>query len=426
MSFGRSLMPLILILSLALTNHARAGPTEHVLHGFPRVGGGFDPASSLVLDASGNLYGTSQAGGSSNCSSGCGVVFELTPSANGRWKEKVLYTFQGGTDGGGPAGNVLFDALGNLYGTTEWGGTPSGCPEEYHDGCGTVFQLSPNPDGSWTESVLYRFQGSPDGSQPAGLNFDAAGNLYGTSTGNYNAQGATVYELSPPRQRGGEWTERILAAFDGLFEVPNAGLAIDSHGNLFGTTQVPYWGSCTETCGQVFEIARKNGTWATTTLYAFPGGGNGASPAAGVIFDSKGNLYGTTRDGGNNFGIAFKLRHQGKQWKPALLYNFCSSNNCADGAHPLAALVFDQSGTLYGTTYSGGRGCYTGPNGCGVVFELSKTKSGWRETILHRFTNDPDGSKPAASLIFDDTGNIYGTTFAGGDVGAGTVFEIVP
>src|SRR5208283_3490573 len=152
---------------------------------------------------------------------------------------------------------------------------------------------------------------------------------------------------------------------------------------------------------------------------------NGADPMAGLIFDGQGNLYGTTYKGGNNFGVAFELEAKGHQWNPALLYDFCSADNCEDGAHPLASLVSDKAGDLYGTTFDGGRGCIKGFRGCGIVFKLTKTKSGWRETVLHYFADDPDGSKPAASLIFDSAGNIYGTTTSGGN-DLGTVFELIP
>jgi len=361
-------------------------------------------------------------GNLSVCSEGCGTVFELMPSANGQWREKVLYVFQGGTDGANPSGNLVFDEAGNLYGTTVYGGTSSNC----YQGCGTVFELSPNSDSSWKETVLYRFQGGADASGPAGLIFDRAGNLYGASSVDVDQAGATVFELSPPRQKGGAWTEQIIATFSCCGEAPNAALAWDGEGKLIGTTQVNN-GFCNATCGQVFELTLAGGNWVQTSLYAFRGEGNGANPMAGVIFDGEGNLYGTTRRGGNNFGIAYELKHKGHQWSPALLYNFCSTNNCADGAHPEAGLVFDKAGNLYGTTYDGGTGCGNGYRGCGTVFELTHAKSGWRETVLYHFTDDPRGSKPAANLIFDNAGNLYGTTvYDAGGGGYGTVFEITP
>ncbi len=423
MRVRRLLTVVSLFLSLMSANPTWARAKEKVLYAFGGVGDGAFPYSSLTWDASGNLYGTTMHGGNlSICSAGCGTVFKLTPSADGHWREKALYAFQAGTDGAYPIGNLVFDAVGNLYGTTAWGGTPNKCTDAYLVGCGTVFELSPNSDGSWSETVLYRFQGSGDGSQPGFLIFDAAGNLYGTSTGSGYTDGATVFELSPPRKPGGTWTEQVLYAFDNTFETPNASLALDAHGNIFGTTQAPY---CNQTCGRVFELSPINGSWVETSIYQFPTGGNGDNPMAGVTLATDGDIYGTTYKGGNNFGVAFKLSITSGQWHSTLLYNFCSDNKCGDGAHPLASLVFDKAGNLYGTTYDGGRGCAN--QGCGTVFKLTHTKSGWTRTLLYRFANDPRGSNPAASLIFDNAGNLYGTTvYDAGGGGFGTVFEITP
>jgi len=424
MNFRRLLILLAVVLNLASADGAWASPKEKVLYRFRAAEDGSKPSSSLVMDASGNLYGTTmQAGeGFSNCNYGCGTVFELMPSGNDEWRFKTIYAFQGGTDGASPSGNLVFHQAGNLYGTTLGGGTVGNC--YYQAGCGTVFELSPNSDGSWTETVLYRFQGYPDGFRPSGLTLDATGSLYGTTSVNLEAAGATVYKLSPPQQKGGTWTEQTMTTFPCCGEAANSVLVMDNRGNLIGTTQVQNQ-FCNKTCGQVFELALVDGEWVETSLYQFAGEGNGANPMAGVILDGDGNLYGATRQGGNNFGVAFQLKHNSPQWNSTLLYNFCSDNNCADGAHPLAGVVFDKSGNLYGTTYDGGTGCNKGYRGCGIVFKLTHTRSGWEEMVLHHFSDDPDGSKPAASLIFDSAGNIYGTTTSGGkDVG--TVFEITP
>jgi hypothetical protein len=422
MKFRGLLILLAAFCNLASPCGASASPTEKVLYRFRGGKDGYNPTSTLAIDASGNLYGTTnQAGeGYSNCNYGCGTVFEIMPSGKGNWQEKTIYSFQGGTDGAHPSGNLVFDAAGNLYGTTLGGGIPGNC--YYQAGCGSVFELSPKSDGSWTETVLYRFQGSPDGFRPAGLILDAAGNLYGSGGVILDGGGATVYELSPPQRKGGAWTEQTLTTFECCGEAANPILVLDSRGNLIGTTQAP----CNTTCGQVFELANVGGVWVETSLYKFPGGGNGANPMAGVIFDGRGNLYGTTHQGGNNFGVAFELKHTNGQWRPTLLYNFCTANNCKDGAHPVASLIFDKAGNLYGTTYDGGTGCSKGYKGCGIVFNLTNTKSGWKETIIHRFADDPDGSQPAEGLTFDNAGNIYGTTMSGGNVGVGTVFEIIP
>jgi len=419
------LVLLTLFLTLTLADGAWASSREKVLYRFKGGKDGTNPSSSLVLDASGNLYGTAAEGGEgfSNCNYGCGTVFELMPSADGQWSLKTIYSFQGGTDGANPSGNLVFDGTGNLYGTTVGGGTVGNC--YYQPGCGTVFELSPSSDGNWMETPWCTGSGYPDGFRPSGLVLDAAGNLYGTTSVNLGAGGATVYELSPPKQKGGAWTEQTLTTFGCCGEAANAVLILDSHSHLFGTTQVQF-GFCNATCGQVFELTRVGGHWTGTSLYRFQGEGNGANPMAGLMIDGEGNLYGTTRQGGNNFGVTFELKHKGQQWNSTLLYNFCSADNCSEGAHPRASLVFDKAGNLYGTTYDGGTGCDKGYKGCGTVFKLTHSQSGWQETVLHRFTDEPDWSKPAASVIIDSAGNIYGTTVSGGDLGIGTIFEIVP
>jgi uncharacterized repeat protein (TIGR03803 family) len=425
MRFRGFLVLLAGLLNLASAECAWASPREKVLYQFQGTKDGSSPSSSLVLDASGNLYGTTMQGGEgfSNCNYGCGTVFEIRRSAASPWQEKTIYSFQGGTDGFGPSGNLVFDEAGNLYGTTVGGGKLGSC--SYQAGCGTIFELSPNSDGSWTETVLYRFQSTTDGFRPAGLILDAAGNLYGTTSVDLEAGGATVYKLSPPQRKGGAWTEQTLTTFPCCGEAANPVLVLDSHGNLIGMTRVQY-GFCDDTCGQVFELTPVGGGWVETSLHQFRGEGNGANPMAGVILDSEGNLYGTTRQGGTNFGVAFELKRKGRQWNPILLYNFCSADNCSEGAHSLAGLVFDTAGNLYGTTYDGGTGCDSGYRGCGTVFKLTHTQSGWREAVLHRFADNPDGSKPAAGLILDSAGNLYGTTVSGGAAEAGTVFEIIP
>jgi len=375
------------------------------------------------MDAAGNLYGTADYGGDLNCSnsypnSGCGVVFEVLPSAEGKWQERVLYAFHGGTDGIQPLGNLLFDASGNLYGTTFGGGTDTSCSPPL--GCGTVFELSPKGDGSWKETVLYSFQNGSDGAQPSGLTFGASGKLYGVS---YLYAGSAVFELSPSQTKGGAWTETtIYTTGNSSYVWVSPNFVFDQKGSLYGSWFPNF---C---CGGVFELKYADKTWQWTDLYDFQGGGNGDEPGSGIIFDSKGRMYGTGISGGNNWGIAFELKRSGGQWTESMLYNFCSFNNCADGASPGAPLVFDQAGNLYGTTEAGGAACSNG--GCGVVFKLAPTKSGeWTETVLHRFKGGLDGSSPYDGLTLDGKGHTYGTTGVGGTSsgqGYGTVFEVTP
>ena len=416
---------LILVVYLLLATTGQAAVHEKVLYRF--VGGtdGAHPSSSLLLDAAGNLYGTTVDGGNlPNCFSGlgCGVVFKLTPpSGNGKWKETVLYAFQGGTDGLEPTGGLVFDNAGNLYGTTYGGGTGTACT--YVPGCGTVFELSPK-GGHWIEKVLYSFQNGTDGALPSGLTIDASGNLYGTTIAGGAAGRGTVYELSPPQHKRGQWAETTLYAFQDFEIQANPGLVFDPKGNLYGTWYQLY--SCYPGCGAVFELKHAGKYWQETDLYDFRGGGNGGEPMAGIVFDDKGHVYGTGAEGGNNQGIAFEVTCSGNQWTEVILYTFCSQNNCADGADPYAPLIFDQSGNLYGTTVGGGTGCSFNSS-CGVVFKLTPGKFGWTETVLHNFKGSPDGSNPTQGVIFDKSGNIYGTTPNGGASGGyGTVFELAP
>ena len=368
---------------------------------------GAGPEAGLISDAAGNFYGTTSAGGNS----AAGTVFEMSPNGSGGWTEKLLYSFGEGLDGIGPQAALVSDANGNLYGTTSAGGF-------YR--AGTAFELSPNGSGGWTERVLHTFGEAADGSVSlAGLIFDGAGNLYGTtSSGGVNFYG-TAFELSP--NGGGGWTETVLYSFgagtDGA--VPPAGLIRDGAGNLYGTT---YSGG-TYNLGTVFELTPNgSGGWVETVLYSFNNNGlDGTNPYSGLIFDSAGNLYGTTFYGGtHNTGIVFELTPNGSGgWVETVLYSF--NNNNSDGAYPRAGLILDSAGNLYGTTSSGGTAFY------GTAFELSPDgRGGWTETVLHSFSGVEDGSNPDAGLIMDHAGDLYGTTAVGGSGGwvVGTVFEI--
>ncbi len=335
------------------------------------------------------------------------------------WNEKVLHSFNNnGTDGYEPYffGSLIFDAAGNLYGTTYAGGIY---------GYGTAFELSP-AGGSWTETVLYNFgNGMGDGRNPrAGLIFDATGNLYGTSTTGGTSGYGTVFELTPTG--GGGWTERVLYSFgntpDGAYA--NAVLIFDGAGNLYGTTEL---GGANGPYGTVFELTpTAGGGWTEKVLHSFANGTDGARPLASVIFDAAGNLYGTTTEGGTNRdGTVFELTPTaGGGWTETLLHSF--NNNGTDGFLPNAGLIFDATGNLYGTTYYGGAGGGCQPNGCGTVFELTPTAGGgWTEQVLFSF-NSTDGAIPVVGLIFDATGNLYGATTEGGTLNAGTVFELTP
>ena len=247
---------------------------------------GFYPSGQLLFDGAGNIYGTTWFGGYSDE----GTIFQLTPS-NGSWAEDILYNFGVGNDMGGaqPYGGVIFDHAGNLYGTTQWGGTSV---------YGVVYELTPNGN-SWTETVLYDFTGGNDGGRPEyNLVMDAAGNLYGTTgwVPETNNPG-TVYELTPS---GGAWTYHLLYAFPSAAQGAGAvsGLTMDSAGNLYGTTSFEGNQNCTNGCGTVFKLAPSGNGWVYSNLYNFTGGADGSFPFGGVVLDNEGNLYGTAEYGG--------------------------------------------------------------------------------------------------------------------------------
>jgi len=394
--------------------------SEKTVHVFKGEKDGAQPASELIADANGNLYGTTEAGGD-GCSAGCGTVFEITPAG----KESVLYGFRGGSDGISPVDAPLIDGSGGLVGTTAGGGG-NGCAGY---GCGTIYGLA--PDG--TETVLYAFQGQGDGSYPfGGVVEDANGDLFGTTGDGGNFGGVcgsygcgTVFELTA------NGSLKTLYAFRGKSDgsIPGGGVILDSAGNLYGTT---YYGgnksaNCNGIgCGVVFEISA-NGAY--TVLYTFQGGADGDSPEAGLVADAAGNLYGTTTFGGNapacgsnGCGTVFEVSPSGQE---KILHAFQSGS---DGLAPEASVVLDNAGNIYGTTYYGGStSCkISGHIGCGTVFEV--TPDG-KETLLYVFRDHgtkPRGAYPAAGLFLDSNGALYGTTSAGGKDKDGVVFRVTP
>jgi len=394
----------VVVLGAIPGSHIMAQTTFKTLHKFGTTkNDGLASAASLVFDQSGNLYGTTVTGGDLNC--GCGVVFRLTQQTDGSWKESLLHIFKDLSPGGGPTANVIFDKVGNLYGTTASGG-----PSHY----GTVFKLSPNADGTWNESVIYAFNGQHDGGAPqAGLIFDQAGNLYGTTFLSGNSNG-TVFQLTP--NTNGGWAHSVLYAF-GPGKTgfgPHAGVIFDQAGNLYGTAEFGGSGG-----GVVFRLTKgSNGKWTETVLHSFTGGKDGGAPQGGVIFDQAGNLYGTTFGGGaGKNGVVFRLTATaGGGWKAEPLHQFTLEGR-KDGGQPVAGLIFDSAGNLYGTATRGGA------YGFGVVFKLAN--GGWKETLLHSFKNNP-GSVPSAALISDSAGNLYGTSLGDGESTAGSVFEDTP
>jgi uncharacterized repeat protein (TIGR03803 family) len=372
------------------TAEAHADATFTVLYSFEGTQTGYFPAG-LLRGVAGNFYGTTQAGGSSNnCSGGCGTVFKLDATG----EETVLYSFTGGTtDGRMPTAGLIRDAAGNFYGTTFYGGASD---------FGTVYKL----DTTGKETVLHSFTGGADGILPAaGLVRDPTGNLYGvTEVGGVSGWG-TVYKLDTTGK------ETVLYSFAGALTdggVPGSILIRDAAGNLYGTTSA----GGASNFGTVYKLDMSG---KETVLYSFTGGADGRNPWAGLVRDAAGNLYGTTNQGGGSHecyggcGTVYKLDTTGTE---TVLYRFAGH---PDGRIPSAGLLRDAAGNLYGTAYGGGASRY------GTVFKLDTTG---KFTVLHSFTlGAADGISPAG-LARDAAGNLYGTTYQGGEFNMGTVFKL--
>lgn len=481
-----------------------SGWQEKVLYFFGDQGF-YAPTGGLTIDQAGNLYGAVSGGNPGDYDGcywpyhgsfpGCGAIFELSPNGDGTWTESYIYVFTGTPDGSTPRSTLVFDAKGNLFGTTEYGGYSSGsCQGNYLLGCGTVFELSPNGGGTWSENVLYDFAAQGDGANPIGdLVLDQQGNLYGTTYGVYAGVGS-VFKLSH-----GSWKETTLHRFTakGDGQHPNGGVVLDGAGNVYGTTEYGGSDNCPGTCGTVYELTPAGHTWTETIIYKFVGEKDGSHPAGDVFLDSSGDLYMTTSSGGyhgcdHGCGSVLKLTPgSGGQWTGSAIYSFpfhddggfsyaglisdtsgnfygttqyggdlsCNyplgcgtvfemtpslsgklvakvlhqfSDAHGDGAFPVGGLVADLSGNLYGTTqYGGYKGCASSNSQCGTVFMLSPSSDGsWNEKIIHHFSFASDGFGPAAGLVRDQTGNLYGTTGSGGTAcqggGCGTIFELSP
>jgi len=455
--------------------------TEIVLYTFcsqPNCADGEGPASSLTRDGAGNLYGTTALGGANMN----GTVFELSPNGAGGYNETVLYSFcslQNCADGNDPASTLIFDGAGNLYGTACSGGAngqgvPSACGDGF-DGYGVVFELSPKPGGGcpsgsnsgdgWCETVLYSFTSNPDGSSPfAGLSLDPSGNLYGTTYGGGTGMGA-VYELSP--NGSGGWSESVLYSFcaqpkcaDGAHP---GGQVQAAKGNFYATTE----SGGASAAGTVFGLSPEphggcpsgsytgNG-WCEAILHNFAGRPtDGDYPTGTPTIDSAGNLYGTTVYGGHGrcfdgnpgCGTVWKMTPSGSAYTEEVLHSFMSGPGffkCCFAIQapdrPLPGLLLDASGNLYGMTTYGGTPSYCQEKGkkidvqgCGAIFELARRSKGTKYTtnLLWIFTLG-DGAHPLSSLI-SEGGNFYGTTYDGGfgdfcpyRDGCGVAFEFTP
>jgi hypothetical protein len=398
---------------------------------------GADPSGNLLADATGNLYGTTTLGGSSSaCNVGCGTVFELSPQPNGTWQETILHNFcvsnSSCSDGSDPQAGLVMDAKGNLYGTTNQGGLTN-CPIA-QVGCGVVFELSPPslPGTAWTYTVLHNFCSIPDGGNcadgalPKGpVAFDSAGNLYGTTSlgGNNGAfyTSGTIFELSPGANG---WIETVLYKFcsvqsagictDGGY--PIAGVTLDKAGNLLGTTFTGGASNSPAGAGTVYKLSREGGAWKQSVLYT--AGTSLFSPRAffaPVTLDSVGNIYFTFAAGGRipgvtipGYGGVFRLNRKGSDQSVFVF-------NGTDGVGPTAGVLPDsERHLLYGTAAIASGG---------TVFQLDASG---QEMVLHTFCSDGclDGQNSFSGITEGQAGNLYGAAISGGAFGNGVIFQI--
>jgi len=375
---------LSILLYVVLAPHASA-VVEQTLHTFDASAA--NPTTNLVFDAQGNLYGATGNGGNQTCNFGCGVVFRLSARSG----YKVIYQFTGGADGGYPEGSLVFDAAGDLYGVTAWG-------------YGTIFKLSPQPDGTWTQTTIHAFSGVPDGSTPySGLTMDAAGNLYGTTRVGGASGVGCVYQLTP--QPDGTWKESVIHSFYGPDgEYPWAEVSVASNGTVYGTT---IWGGAYQH-GTVFSLTPNGGSWKESVLFSFKGGKNHGEPAGNVVLDSFGNLIGTASDNGESYpGCVYKLTpNPDGTWTGTTIHTFAKAG---DGSFPEGNLIRDRLGDLYGTTYVGGAGY-------GTIFRLQSLPGGaWTYALVYDF-DYKDGASPTLgnSVNFDRYNRLFMATVYGG------------
>jgi uncharacterized repeat protein (TIGR03803 family) len=418
-----------LALTLAILVSPAGAQTLDTLYSFPSLANGQVLPNSMIV-INGVVYGTTQNGGTACAGSKtCGMVYSLTPpgTSGGAWTPTVLYSFtaQSG-DGANPrSGLTLGSSI--LYGTTYFGGTGSSGPSSGH---GTVYQLTPpaTKSGTWTESVIFSFQGGPTGSNPqGGLAVGSSGVLYGTTYAGGAAGQGTVFQLSPPSKPGGNWTEKVLHNFAGGSDGsgPQSALLLGTNGTLYGVTFAGGSPCPNPGCGTVFQVtppSKQGGKWTESVIYSFTGqNGDGSSPEA-LTLSKNGGLAGFTAYGGDsNEGTAFAMlppSTPGGAWKEVVIHSF---TGIQDGYYPYGLAYNSSSGTIYGTT------TYGPGTAWGTVFSLAPptTQGGvWTETTLHTFSNGSDGAVPGSLVL--SKGMIFGNTYQGGASSQGTVFQMVP
>ena len=429
--FQESIMKSAALLLSALILSAILLPAQeyNIIYSWVGNTGIFEPDSPMVMDSQGNLYGTL-----------AGAVFKLSPpsEAGGQWTEQVLIDSTGPSVRL-PSHGLVFDSAGNLYGVSTNEGQVGGQAVT-----GYIAEVSPpsTPGGTWTSQILYLF---PDDETTSSTNceapqsyltMDSKGNLYGTCI-NAGANGiGGVYELSPPGQAGGQWTQKLLHSFandgvDGNGPGPEAGLILDAHGNLYGTTE----NGGTNNLGVAFELSPSSGgEWTETILYTFGKGGGPNTPMGALVFDHQGNLYTTTADGGTpGAGAVVELSppaNQGSEWTLSQLYGF--GGKATNGRNPATGVLFDAAGNLWGTTTHGSTYYSTGPaNTDGVLFELMpQAGGGWQEVVRHLFGAPGEVLGAGSPMVIDSKGNLYGGGSGGAancpSTGCTGIFEYSP
>ncbi len=406
--------------ALLLSSASPALAWDHsVAHVFKGPNGA-NPVGGVVTGADGNIYGVTRNGGAF----GEGTVFMMSPPVAGkvRWSETILHSFNHATgDGAYPAAGLVQDADGSLYGTTAAGGAQQQ---------GTVFKLTQGKTGgAWSETILHSFgDTSQDGTYPASqLITGPGGRLFGATFEGGSSGYGTVFELDPPARGHGAWSETVLHSFAGIDgSGPIGNLVADGAGNLFGASE--NGGASND--GAVFELtppADGQSVWKTSVVVSFSyNAGTGVAPLAGVVFNGAGDLVGTTYAGGKHgAGAVFVLHpsaHGETTWREQLVYSFVY--DAKRGSFPASGVIFDSAGNLYGTTQSGGK--YNN----GIIFQLSppaQGKPGWTENVLHAFAaGTGSDTAPNGTVVPDGSGGVFGTSYDGGKLGYGTLFRLTP
>jgi len=402
---GRGVTTVAVALAFALTlviPGTVQAQSYHVLYNFTGGRDGAQPYAGLSIDRGGKLYGTTHSG---NEGVNWGVVYQFRRAGTG-WIFQSLQLFDGAL-----AARAIIGPNGSVYGTS-----PNNL-DQYRSGY--VFNLRPQLNActtaicNWNASILYGFSGGADGGQPryGDLVFDALGNMYGTTAVGGTGSGV-VYKMT---QSGGNWSEQPIYAFNGTPDgaTPFGGVVFDSVGNIYGTTTQ----GGANGFGAVYELSPSGSGYTERVIYSFTGGTDGSYPTAAIYIDGSGNLFGTTSNGGSGGGgTVFELSPNGSSFNYTLLHSFSGGTQCG----PWGTLAADSNGNLFGTTVC------DGATGHGNIFEEAKSGSSYTYSSVYDFANGSDGGRPYGNVTFDASGNMFGTASLGGSTGVGVIWEITP